>query len=130
VTVPDYTPSLPPESPTSLSGPTTPGPPCRNLDLSILIAMPSPHAVLPVSASSSSTSLSYSKPPHLDDYPVQHSLELDSEYLPALEIGYTSTRVSTASDGECAWADITSDIDARQRRHRDVTSRSRDRRDR
>lgn len=95
--------------------------------MSILIAMPSPHAVPPVSASSSSTSLSYSKPPHLDDYPVQHDLELDSEYLPVLEIGYTSTRVSTTSGGESAWADVVSDIDARQRRHRDVTTRSRSR---
>lgn len=131
-TVPDYMPESAPETPTSLSDPIAPGPIVRNLDMSILIAMPTPHAVLPTSASSSSSSLSYSKPPHLDDYPVQHSLELDSEYLPVLEIGYTTTRVSTASGGEGAWADVTSDIDARHRRHRDVTarSRSRDRRDR
>jgi len=120
-TIPDYSAISRPTTPTSLSPPTRPGGVTRNVDLSILIAMPTPYSI-PRSASSSTSSLSYSKPPHLDDYPVEQSLPPDTEYPPLVEIGYTSTRVRVNDNGASAWEEITSDIDIRQKRHKTVSS--------
>jgi hypothetical protein len=91
------------------------------MDLSVLIAMPTPYSP-PRSAASSTSTLSYSKPPHLDDYPVEQSLPGDVEYPPLVEIGYASTRVRVPDEEELAWSDITKDIDTRNERHKTVSS--------
>lgn len=93
----------------------------RTLDLSVLIAMPSPDTVPTHSTNSSTTSISCEKPLHLDDYPVQHRLPPDYDMLPVMEIGSTIARVKVR-DHESAWAQVTKDVDERHRRRQKAQS--------
>lgn len=86
----------------------------EQLSLSILIAMPSPSTDISNhdSPSSSTSSLSYQKPVHLDDYPIIYRVPKemlvtedneDDFVLPSVVIGTTSVPVCVTSNTKSSW---------------------------